>query len=631
MNYLSVENLSKSYADKLLFEEITFGLFKGDKTALIANNGTGKSTLLKIIAGKDFADNGRVVTRSGIRIGYLAQTPVFGNSASITDFITNTPLQVSEIIREYHHALQQQAIQDIPATRMKVQLLSNQMDKHQGWDFERRMKEMLFRFGITDLSQETDTLSGGQKKRLALGLLLLDNPDLLLLDEPTNHLDIEMIEWLEKYLNDNSKTFLIVTHDRYFLDKICKTILELENGKLYSYSGNYSYFLVKRAERIEKKTVEIEKANKLMKKELEWIRRMPKARTHKSKARIDAFDNVKMKASERVGEEALRLDVHMQRLGGKIVEARHLSKSYGTIKILEDFDYLFKKGDRIGIIGKNGVGKSSFLNLIMGLEPPDKGAIIHGDTLVTGYYKQEGLQASPEKRVIDVVTDIANIMVLDKNRQMTASQFLTYFLFPPKMQIQPVSKLSGGELRRLYLLTILIKNPNFLILDEPTNDLDIATLNKMDEFLSAYKGCLILVSHDRYFLDRLTDHLFVFEGDGKIKDFYGNYNEYKVWKDARDNQEKRRKGGETQNRGVSSEKGAKKKKGLTFSEKREYEQVEKKIAQLEEEKTQLESIINEGLTDYKKLNEVTSKIGNLIIELDEKMMRWMELDEKRGE
>ncbi len=631
MNYLSVEELSKSYADKLLFEEISFGLFKGDKTALIADNGTGKSTLLKIIAGKDFADEGKVVTRSGIRIGYLAQTPVFGSHSSIDDFIKNTPLQVSEIIRKYHHALEQQAKQDTSAIRRTVQLLSNQMDKHQGWDFERRMKEMLFRFGITDLSQKTDTLSGGQKKRLALGLLLLDNPDLLLLDEPTNHLDIDMIEWLENYLTDNSKTFLIVTHDRYFLDKVCKTIIELDNGKLYSYSGNYSYFLVKRAERIEKKTVEIEKANKLMKKELEWIRRMPKARTHKSKARIDAFNDIKVKASERVGEEELRLDVSMQRLGGKIVEARHISKSYGAIKILEDFDYLFKKGDRIGIIGKNGVGKSSFLNLIMGLEQPDKGKIISGDTLVTGYYKQEGLQASPEKRVIDVVKDIAEIMVLDKNRQMTASQFLTYFLFPPKMQIQPVSKLSGGELRRLYLLTILVKNPNFLILDEPTNDLDIATLNKMDEFLSTYKGCLILVSHDRFFLDRLTDHLFVFEGDGKIKDFYGNYNEYKVWTEAQDNLKKIQKVAEKQKRDPSREKVAKKKKGLTFNEKREYEQVEKEIEQLEEEKSQLESIINQGLTDYKKLKEVTSKIGNLIIELDEKMMRWMELDEKKGE
>jgi ATP-binding cassette subfamily F protein uup len=626
MNYLSVENLSKSYAGKLLFQEITFGLSKGDKTGLIARNGAGKSTLLKIIAGKDFKDSGNVVVKNGVKVAYLPQLPRFDSYDSVENFVKKAGLQVTLIISEYNKAIERQAVNDTPEVRKSVGRLANLMDRFNAWDFDRKMKEMLYRFGIQKLDQKVNTLSGGQQKRLALAMLLLDNPDFLLLDEPTNHLDIEMIEWLENFLSSANITLLMVTHDRYFLDKICNTILELDGGKLYSYKGNYAFFLEKRTERIQKRGIEIGKAAKRLKKELEWMRKMPKARTHKSKARIDAFYQIKDKASERVGEAEIKLEVNMQRLGGKILELKNVSKSYGDIKIVENFSYIFKKGERVGIIGKNGAGKSTFLNVIAGIEPPGSGTVIKGDTIVTGYYTQKGLQVSGEKRIIDVVKDIAEVIVLDKNRQMTASQFLNYFLFPPAMQTQPVSKLSGGEMRRLYLLTVLVKNPNFLILDEPTNDLDIVTLNKLEEFLSEYKGCLILVSHDRYFLDRLTDHLFVFEGEGKIEDFYGNFTAYKLSKESEN--VKKRIGVKEADKAASGK--MHKRKGLSYKEKLEYERLEKEIELLEKEKVEMEKTLLQTGGDYLKLNEISKKIGLLIDEIDEKTMRWLELDEKKN-
>ncbi len=573
MNILSIEELSKSYAGKVLFENISFGLNKGEKTALIANNGTGKSTLLKIIAGSDFADNGEIILRNGIRIAHLLQSPVFEGDFDISEYISSADLKVLDIIRKYNKAIEIQAIKNTALVREEVHHLTNLMDKLEAWDFDRRMTEMLNRFGITNLEQNINTLSGGQKKRLALALVLLDKPELLLLDEPTNHLDIEMIEWLENYLSDTQFTLLIVTHDRYFLDKICNNILELSGGKLFSYKGNYAYFLEKRDERIQKAKTEIEKANKLIKKELDWMRRMPKARTHKSKARIDAFYELKEKTSSGVNEQELNLEVRMSRLGGKIIELKEVSKSFGQIKIIDNFSFIFKKGERVGVIGKNGVGKSTFLNLLMGKEKADAGEIIRGDTLVPGYYTQEGMKVSQDKTVLEVVKDIAEIIVLGKNSLMTASQFLNYFLFSPKMQLQLVRKLSGGELKRLYLLTVLIKNPNFLILDEPTNDLDIVTLNKLEEFLASYKGCLVLVSHDRYFLDKLTDHLFVFQGNGKIKDFYGNYTEYKLWKEQFEKKEKERLSAAKEPARLRENK-PKKHKGLSYKEKREYELLE---------------------------------------------------------
>ncbi len=622
MNLLSVDRLSKTYGDKILFEEISFGLQKGDKMALIARNGTGKSTLFRILNGTDFADSGKFTFREGIRTGYLEQQPDFPPGITLEEVIKSHGSSIRNIIRNYEDVLKQQAKSDTPAIRNRLAEATNLMDKTEAWDYDRRLTEMLTRFGIQQLQQKTDTLSGGQKKRLALALTLTDNPELLLLDEPTNHLDIEMIEWLEKYLTTSDITLFMVTHDRYFLDRVCNRILELSDGRAFVHKGNYAYYLEKRAARLETEQMEIDKAGKLMKKELEWLRRMPKARTHKSKARIDAFYETKAKAEKRITEEEIRLETQNRRLGGKIIELRHVEKQFGDIKIVNDFSYIFKKGERIGLLGKNGVGKSTFLNLLTGKVKPDKGEIFRGETLVMGYYTQEGLQVPAEKTVLEVVKDIAEVIPTGKNSSMTASQFLNYFLFPPKMQQTPVSLLSGGELRRLYLLTVLITHPNFLILDEPTNDLDIVTLNKLEEFLSGFQGCLILVSHDRYFLDRLTDHLFVFEGNGKIKDFYGDYSDYKQVSEREEKKKIRQKPAAIKK--VIKPPDIK----LSYKEKREYETLEKEIETLEAEKSTLEQAMNSGTMDYQQLEKAASRVAELMQKIDEKTWRWMELDER---
>ena len=623
MNLLSVDNLTKTYGDKVLFEEISFGLHKGEKTALIARNGTGKSTLFNILAGKDFADSGTFAYRESLRVGYLPQQPEFTPGITLEQLVKTHESEVRQIIRDYETALAQQAENDTPQNRQRLAEATNRMDKAEAWDYDRRLTEMLTRFGITNLQQKTDTLSGGQKKRMALAITLLDQPELLLLDEPTNHLDIDMIEWLEKYLSTSDIALFMVTHDRYFLDRVCNRILELSQGNVYLYKGNYAYFLEKRAARLEAEQMEIDKAGRLMKKELEWLRRMPKARTHKSKARIDAFYETKARAENRITEEEIKLQTQSRRLGGKILELKNVKKHFGPLKIVENFSYLFKKGERIGLLGKNGVGKSTFLNLLTGRIEPDSGEIVRGETLVMGYYTQEGLQAAPDKTVLEVVKDIAEVIPTGKNKSLTASQFLNYFLFPPKVQQTPVSKLSGGELRRLYLLTVLITNPNFLILDEPTNDLDIVTLNKLEEFLGDFKGCLVLVSHDRYFLDRLTDHLFVFEGNGQIKDFYGNYTTYKIQSDKNEKKDKA-----AENKPLTKREKPRRKK-LTFNEQREYEQLEAEIEKLEQEKTTLEKTLNAGTAGYQELEKISTEIGRLIKEIDEKTLRWMELEEKK--
>ena len=627
MNYLSVDNLSKTYGDKLLFASVSFGLQKGDKMAMIANNGSGKSTLLKILAGKEMADAGDFAFQDGLRIGYLEQQPVFPSGLSVREVVQHHDSEIKTVMREYQDALKQQSVDDSPANREQVAFCTNKMDKLDAWDYERRMGEMLTRFGITDLDQQTETLSGGQNKRLALSLSLLDNPELLLLGEPTNHMDLDMIEWLEKYLGASDLTLLMVTHDRYFLDRVCNQILEIEQGQAFLHKGNYGYYLEKKAQRIEAAQTEREKASKKLKQELEWLRRMPKARTHKSKARIDAYYETKEKLNQiPTGSQEIVLQNNMSRQGGKIIEVHHLYKSYGALKIVEDFDYLFKKGERIGIVGKNGVGKSTLLNLLTGREKPDKGEVIVGDTTVMGYYTQSGLDVNRDRTVLEVVKDIAEVIVTGKNQSMTASQFLNYFLFPPKMQMTPVSKLSGGELRRLHLLTVLIKNPNFLILDEPTNDLDILTLNKLEEFLADFKGCLLLVSHDRYFLNRLTEHLFVFEGEGKIRDFYGDYTDYKATKEE---EEKEKRQQEQLEKPVEKKvKPASKK--LSYNEKREYEALEKEIAKLEQEKAACEQVLNSGITDYEALEKASARVAELIKIIDEKTFRWMELDERRS-
>jgi ATP-binding cassette subfamily F protein uup len=628
MNFLSVDKLSKSYADKELFRQINFGLDKSDKMALVADNGTGKSTLLKILAGKELADEGTFTFRDGLRLGYLEQHPVYEAGMSIKELIQTHETDIRKLILQYEEALKLQAKEDSSENRQHLDRLTNEMDKYHAWDYDRRLTEMLTLFGIRDLTKKTEALSGGQNKRLALALALLDEPDLLLLDEPTNHLDIEMIEWLEKYLGTSSITLLMVTHDRYFLDRVCDHILELTDGEIFTHQGDYEYFLEKKAERVEAQQVEIDKAGRLMKKELEWLRRMPKARTHKSKSRIDAFYETREKALSGKESQELKLGTRTNRLGGKIVELKQVTKAFGPLKIVEDFSYIFKKGERIGIVGKNGSGKTTFVNMLTGLVQPDKGNIETGETVVTAYYKQEGLQASPDKTVLEVVKDIAEVILLDKGKSMTASQFLNYFLFPPKMQQTPVAKLSGGELRRLYLLTVLIKNPNFLILDEPTNDLDIATLNKLEEFLSDYKGCLILISHDRYLLDRLTDHLFVFEGNGSIRDYYGSYEAYRQMKEQEEKEEKKIK---SQEKAPKQKPAGNQKIKLSFNEKREYEALEKEIEQLEEEKRDCEQVLNSGITDYEKLEKTSSRVGEIIQLLDEKTLRWLELDEKNTE
>ena len=626
MNYLSAENISKSFTDKILFSNLSFGLNKGDKVAMIAGNGAGKTTLLKILAGKDVPDHGKLVLRNGIKVGFLEQDPDFNQSLSIIKYIESSHSEVFTIIRDYKKALEIQSENYTEETHAIFETASTKMDQYHAWDYERRIIELLTRFNITDLEQSIDTLSGGQKKRLALAIVLLDNPDVLLLDEPTNHLDIEMIEWLEKHLSQSNITLLVVTHDRYFLDQVCNRIIELDYGKLYSYSGNYSYFLEKKAEREEIEKSEVDKARQLMKKELEWLRRMPKARTTKSKARIDSFYEIREKAAGNKIKQNINLEIKMTRVGGKILELEKVSKSYGILKILHHFDYIFKKGERIGIIGKNGAGKTSFLNVLTGKEKSNSGKVIKGETTVFGFYTQEGLKVDENKKVIDVVKDIAEVIITGNGSTLTASQFLHHFLFTAELQHTLVSKLSGGEKRRLLLLTVLIKNPNFLIMDEPTNDLDIATLNKLEEFLSDFGGCLILVSHDRYFLDKLIDHLFIFEGDGVIHDYYGTYSDYKLSiesllkKQNKSNATRRKAGKENPDLNVPKEKTK-----LTYKENLELANLEKEINELEKEKNNLEKAITSGDKNYEELETISKRISDMIKEIDEKTTRWLEL------
>lgn len=622
MNYLSAENLSKRYGERVLFEDLTFGLAKGDKTALVAGNGTGKSTLLRILAGKDTADTGNVVYRKGIRIGYLEQEPQLDNQITVNDFIERGNEEIRKIIQQYNEALNRQSESFSDASQKALETATAAMDKTSAWDYEQRLKGILGRFGITDLGQKIDSLSGGQKKRLGIAAVILNEPDLLILDEPTNHLDVEMIEWLEKYLMQSNITLLMVTHDRYFLDRVCNRILELAEGKLYQHEGNYAYFLEKKAHREEVENTEIAKAGQLMKKELEWVRRSPKARTTKSRSRLNAFDDIVEKASSKKQKKELELQAKMTRMGGKILEMKKVYKAYGDKVILKGFDYTFKKGDRIGIIGKNGVGKSTFLKLITGEEPADSGKINTGETIVYGHYSQEGIQLKEDKRVIEVLKDVAEVIVMADGRKVSASQMLEQFMFTPDMQYSFVSKLSGGEKRRLALLMVLMKNPNFLILDEPTNDLDLLTLNKLEEFLMNFNGCILMVTHDRYFMDKIVDHFFIFKGEGAIKDFYGTYSEFRDQQAKEERQESvaRKEATQKPTSGGSSNK-------VSYKHKYEYEQLEGKIEALEKEKAKLESILTNHPEDHEKLLETTEKLGKVMKQLEEKSWRWMELDD----
>lgn len=629
MNYLSVENLSKHYGELVLFENISFGLSKGDKVALIAKNGTGKTSLLKILAGLDSPDEGSFVFRNGINFAYLPQQPEFEENISIEELLSTTHSRTLEIIRAYENAIDAQTENYNEQTQKAVDDCSAQMDFHDAWDYEDRVKQMLTRFNIVNIKQKINTLSGGQKKRMALAFTLLDKPDVLFLDEPTNHLDIGMIEWLENYLTSSSITLLMVTHDRYFLDSVCNNILELSRGNIHLHKGNYSYFLEKKAQREANEQMSVENAKKYVKSELDWMRRMPKARTTKSKARIDSFYETEEHAKSGVHEKKLKIEIQTKRVGGKILELENVNKSFGENVMIDNLSYLFKKGEKIGIIGPNGVGKSTLLNIITGSLKPDSGNIVKGETINYGYYSQEGLDFDRNKKVIEILTDIAEIVKVGKNNSITASQFLTYFLFEPKVQNNYVYTLSGGELRRLYLLTILIKNPNFLILDEPTNDLDIQTLNILEEFLVDFQGCVLLVSHDRYLMDKLVDHIFLFEGEGKIRDFYGNYTDYRLEKEdsikkQRAIQSEIKKQEQKVNKKILKDKPKTK---LTYKESQEHKQLEKDIESLEKEKLDLEQILNTTNNDYEILEKTSSRIGEIIKLLDDKTLRWMELEE----
>lgn len=636
MNYLSIESLSKSYAEKRLFDNISFGLNQGQRTGLIAKNGAGKSTLLKTIMGKEIADSGTVTFRKDIVVTYLDQNPLFDESKTVIETIYNTNNPLLNAVRDYESALIDFENDYNDKTSAQLELCSATMDKLEAWDFEAKIHEILQRLKIAFLDKQISTLSGGQKKRVALANVLINEPDLLILDEPTNHLDVEMIEWLENYLVSRDLTLLLVTHDRYFLDSVCNEIIEIDNGKLFHYKGNFQYFIEKKAEREQMENSEIDKAKNLYRRELEWVRKMPRARGTKAKYRVDSFYEIKDKAFSKQTEEKLQLGVKMARIGGKILEFIKIKKAFGETKIINSFSYIFKKGEKIGVIGKNGVGKSTFLNMIMGLETPDAGKIQTGETIVFGYYSQEGLQLNGDKRVIEVVKDIAEFIPLADGTKLSASGLLTKFLFPPDVQYGFVSKLSGGERRRLYLMTILIKNPNFLILDEPTNDLDIVTLSVLEDFLTNFQGCVLIVTHDRYFMDKMVDHLFVFEGEGVVRDFPGNYTEYRDKKELEDKIQRKE---ESENKtpemsaipiavaATKQTESAVAKKKLSFKEKFELEQLEKDIASLEAEKIKTTELLNASSDNHEDIIEWSNAIEKIISDLDEKSNRWLELSE----
>lgn len=624
MNYLSVENLTKRYGERLMFENLSFGLDKGQKTALIARNGSGKTTLLNILARIDTADAGEVVYRNDIKVSFLPQEPHFDGSSRVGDVLFHSDKPAVRAIRLYESAMGSENAE-------AMQEAIEEMDRTQAWDFETQVKQILTQLKIHHFDQTVNTLSGGQKRRLALAGVLIEEPDFLILDEPTNHLDLEMIEWLEEFLKTSNLTLLMVTHDRYFLENVCNEIIELENQQIYKYKGSYSYYLEKKEEREENLQSEIGKAQNLMRKELEWMRRQPKARGTKSKARQDAFYDLKATAHQKIRKDEMELNVNMTRLGSKILELHSIQKSYDELAIINDFSYKFKRGEKVGIIGPNGVGKSTFLNLIMGLEQPNAGTIKTGETVVFGYYSQSGLDFKPGKRVIEVIKEIAEYIPLEKGKTYSAAQMLERFLFPRSQHYVVVDKLSGGEKRRLFLLTVLMKNPNFLILDEPTNDLDVLTLTVLEDFLQSFSGCVLVVTHDRFFMDRLVDHVFIFEGKGEIRDFPGNYTQYRIKKqleiaEQKAQQQELEKKTETV-RTEKKETPQQEKKKLSYKEKREFEQLSSEIEILEKEKAKLTEQLNSGALDHEKLQEAGARIQEVIDELDEKELRWLELSE----
>jgi ATP-binding cassette subfamily F protein uup len=621
VNYLSAESLSKSFNDRWLFKDLTLGISQGDKVALVGENGTGKSTLLKILTGQIQPDSGVVSIRDGIKLGYLTQQPNVDGTLSVKEIIFDKNNKIASVVKDY-----EDCIHDPHTSPERMQLVLEQMEELNAWDYDAKVQTITGKLGVVDLDQKFDELSGGQRKRVFLAQMLLAEPDLIIMDEPTNHLDLEAIEWLETYLSGQLITLLMVTHDRYFLDNVVNEIIELDRGKIYTYNGNYAYFLEKKAEREEMLKTEVGKARQLMKKELEWMRKQPRARGTKAKYRVEAFYEIQEKASQNIKKDKLELDIQEARQGGKVLELHHVSKNYGEAKMVADFSYIFKKKDRIGIVGKNGVGKSTFLDLLTGASKPDKGEIIPGITTKIGYFTQEVEDLNPNHRVIEEVKEIAEFITLADGSQVSASKFLDTFLFPPEKQYNIIEKLSGGEKKRLQLLKVLVKNPNFLVLDEPTNDFDIDTLNVLEDFLEKFNGCLVLVSHDRYFMDHLVDQLFIFEGDGKIRPFNGNYSDYRSWLD----EEEAMKNKPVAAREVKDEIVTDYKKKISFKEKQEYEKLQPEIQELEQAKAALTDELNSGITDHEQLQQLAGRIKELDVAIEAKTLRWLELAELIG-
>ncbi len=626
ISYLQIENLSKRFGEQLLFEKISFGIGKQQKVALIAKNGTGKSTLLQIIAGKTTPDSGSVIFRNGVTVGYLEQDPRLNDDNTVFDEVFDSENPVLALLKRYEQAVAQN---DLPL----LEELISQMDARQAWDYENTVKQILSELKVDRYDQKIASLSGGQKKRVGLAKVLITNPEFLILDEPTNHLDIEMTEWLESYLEKSGCTLLMVTHDRYFLDRICSHIIEIDDFGVYTYDGNYSYYIEKREERLASRNAGIEKARNLLRTEQEWMRRMPQARSHKAKYRIDNYYKLKEEASRRTDQANMELDIRGKRLGKKILELDGISKSYGDLCLLHDFSYRFDRGDKIGIVGKNGVGKSTFLDIITQHITPDRGSIEIGETVVYGYYRQAGITFGVNDRVIDVVKEIAEQVDLGNGKILSVSQFLEYFLFTDKQQYSLIGKLSGGERRRLYLLTVLMQNPNFLILDEPTNDLDIATLQVLEEYLRGFRGCLLIVSHDRFFMDKVAEHIFAFEGDGQIKDFPGNYTLYKNRREeeaeVRKKEEKKKNApaGGTQTPPLREVPASIRKRKVSFKEQQELARLEEELEALNREKAEIENLLSSGTLPPEELLRRSERMGVLLEEIDAKEMRWLELSD----
>jgi ATP-binding cassette subfamily F protein uup len=617
MNLLTVENISKSYGELVLFQGLSFGINKDQKIALIAKNGSGKTSILNILSGADSPDTGQVNYRKGIRVSFLAQEPQLDQNLTVEETIFASDNEILRVIQNYENALEH------PEDADAYQKAFEAMERFEAWDFETQYKQILFKLKLEDLHIKVNKLSGGQKKRLALANALINRPDLLVLDEPTNHLDLEMIEWLEEYFAKENMTLFMVTHDRYFLERVCNEILELDQGILYPYKGNYSYYLEKKEARIEQQAVEQHKSEILFKKELQWMRRQPKARTTKSKSRIDDFHAIKERAGQRRKEHEVQLELNMERMGSKILELHKISKAYPGKTILEKFEYTFTKGERVGIIGKNGTGKSTFLNILTGKDTPDSGKVVVGETIKFGYYTQKGIQIKEGQKVIDVIREFGDFIPLLKGRQISAQQLLERFLFDRKKQYDFVEKLSGGERKRLYLCTVLIQNPNFLILDEPTNDLDIITLNVLESFLLDFQGCLIVVSHDRYFMDKIVDHLFVFRGNGVVEDFPGNYSDYRTYEDSQilERRDQKKLAENTKNTWKESTSETK----LSYLEQKEYKQLEKDIQKLEANKEELEKQFTNPDLSGEEIDALSITLKEVVDHIDEKTERWFQL------